>query len=98
MTAGLVVGPFLSAQLFSGQRWGCNPVDQPSVAERAVILCETDTLEVEARWLPGPSRELPMRIRFHFLVIETLDVCGNLFKTVLHGKMTGVETVHLRLR
>src|SRR5215470_18870586 len=39
-----------------------------------------------------------MSIRLHFFVIETLDVCGDLFKTVLHGKVTGVETVHLRLQ
>src|SRR5215813_2930817 len=38
-----------------------------------------------------------MSIRLHFLVIETLDVCGNLLKTVLHCKVTGVEAVHLRL-
>src|SRR5215469_10076741 len=39
-----------------------------------------------------------MNVRLHFLFIEALDVCGNLFKTVLHRKMAGVETVHLRLR
>ena len=40
----------------------------------------------------------PMSIRLHFFVIKTLDVCGDLFKAVLHRKMTGFETVHLRFR
>jgi hypothetical protein len=31
-------------------------------------------------------------------MIETLDVRGDLFKTVLHRKMAGVETVHFRIR
>ena len=34
----------------------------------------------------------------HFLVIETLDVPRDLVKAILHRKVTGVETVHLRLR
>src|SRR5262249_34634373 len=51
-----------------------------------------------ARSLPGPSRDQPMSVGFYFLVIETLDICGDLFKTVLHGKVSRVEMVHLRLR
>jgi len=51
-----------------------------------------------ARSLPSPSRDRPMNIRPDFLFMEALDVCGDLFKTVLHRTMTGVETVHLRLR
>src|SRR5262249_59826563 len=34
----------------------------------------------------------------HLLMIKTLDVRDDLFKTVLHRKMTRVETVHLRIR
>ena len=46
----------------------------------------------------GLSRSRRRSNRRHLLIIETLDVRGDLLKTVLDSKMTGVETVHLCAR
>jgi len=69
-----------------------------SIVTREAAHETEELLTYNARSLPSPSRDRPMNIRLHFLFIKALDVCGDLFKTVLHRKMTGVETVHLRLR
>ncbi len=46
-------------ELLQSYGWPGNVRELQNVIERAVILCESDTLSIDAQWLSGRSLETP---------------------------------------
>jgi formate hydrogenlyase transcriptional activator len=71
-----------------GYHWPGNIRELQNVAERAVILCETDTLEVDDSWLIGESDEPSPNERLSALEDREVEMIKDaLAKT--HGRISG---------
>jgi len=71
-----------------GYHWPGNIRELQNVAERAVILCETDTLEVDDSWLIGESEEPSPNERLSALEDREVEMIKDaLAKT--HGRISG---------
>src|SRR6201982_3045256 len=71
-----------------GYHWPGNIRELQNVAERAVILCETDTLEVDDSWLFGESEEPSPNERLSALEDREVEMIKDaLAKT--HGRISG---------